>query len=228
MPLGSAMMIGTSVKARGGYSAAVLALSPLFFVTLGDPLATASTPNLGSLGGTLTYKAGVVLGSTPLLTDAPDSATTSCSSSTGIGTLTGVTIPTPLTAGTWCWWAKATTLSGYEEMFDLNAGGAVLVGYNSADLSVYSNADPLTSGGALTATTQFIAITYDGSTWTGYINGVSAGTHSSSTHTAITGSSMLLGTDTYSEHTAGKFCQEAWFATALSGAQIAALYTAGT
>lgn len=234
-----ALLVCAAVPAPAGasYSATVTADSPTAYWRLGEASGTNANDEIGTNDGTY---AGATLGVTGAIAGDSDTAVTlngtssSITIPSGVGTFSGG----PLTAEAWVKTSDNTAVSqmifGAYNITSPYPGWGLLYNQSSADhkLAFFTPGGGwVKSTGTITDTAwHYVAakITTGGSV-TFYIDGTSAGTASSTVPNSYTGAKAIgSAAGGGSARFKGSVDEAALYAAALSDAQVAAHYAAGT
>lgn len=230
------VLTGAPVVSRGPgvYNAVVEALSPALFWPLDESSGSVAIDASGN-GRNGTYNAPVTLGAAGLLTDGETAI--SVDDATGAG---GVSITADVGAGPTGsieMWMKPSQISG-----NIQNGLAALNVASSNGLAFVTNTDGTIFfsdivGGIFTNTiisaviaagqTVHLVLTFDGTTLTAYVNGVSIGSIPAGPIPGAWDAFALSG-NAFAGEMHGAFEKIAVYPTALSAAQVAANYAAGT
>ena len=202
-------------------------------------------PNLGSYtpNQDLHYNSPILSG-IPMLTDAGSDSTLPSALSTGIASQTGIGVTAnatglPASIGAYtieAWFSPLTGTDTYSGLFSLGTIASSVAVYwvpSTPDIEVWHAGGEVahytTSAPAL-GTITYVAVTWNGTSISIYINGSlgNSTAHSGALTPSYSGAVAYAGTDSGGEFLRGYCAHVAYTTTALSGAEIAATYAAGT
>ena len=218
-------------KVSASYRLAVLATNPISYWRLGEASGTVAVDEMGANNGT--YIGAPTLGVAGLLASDPDTAVAFAAASTQYVSIAGVA----LAAGDWTVYAivHPTSYAGVVNgIFAGEPAGVSLefvTGVLTVSCSGVSNAAGSTAS-TPTGATYHVAATYvlATHTLTYYVNGVAAGTSTYNPSWSATAKTAIIGLfDTFGDFPFdGTIDEPAIWNRALSAAEVAALYAAGT
>lgn len=223
-------------SALDAYATLVKTFSPLAYWRLGEAVGTSGSGSVADASGNGRNgtPTGITFGGAGAIT-APDTSVDFDASSSEIGFGTADWLD-GLTAFTIQFWCRPDSISAGNVLSDWSGSGNghFLMRFNGGSFQLFVNT-PNQAGGTVTTSVgtgawQHVAVVYNGSQLQAYRNGSTSGTPASvsGTLTSTNSNPLMLGNSPHSTgRYDGKLDEFAIHATALSAANILAIYNAG-